>query len=98
MDENKDDVLITDIIRKVREELKNLELEKSVVMSSLKDVGSQIRNIDKKEMELRTRIQKLVKQESELSRKRVKLEKRLGDVKKKLVKVTEAQKSISQAF
>jgi len=92
------DVLITDIIRKVKEELKNLEIEKSVVMGSLKDVSIQIRDIDKREMELRSRIQTLVKKESDLSRKRVKLEKRLGDIKKKLTKVTEAQKSISQAF
>jgi chromosome segregation ATPase len=94
----KNDVLITDIIKKVREELKNLEIEKNVVMSSLKDVGGQIRTIDKKEMQLRAKIESLVKREADMSKRKVKLEKKLESIRKKLSKLSEAQKSISQAF
>ncbi len=93
-----DKILITDIIKKVRGEIKNLEIEKNVISGSLKELNAQIRDLYNMEKKTRSKIESLMKKETELSQKRAELEKRLVDIKKKISKLSEAQKSISEAF
>ncbi len=93
-----DEVLITDILRKVNEELKNLEMEKRVVADLIKQVRIQIRRLDRREAKLRADIAGLVQRESDLSGRKVRLEKRLESTRKKAEKIMAAKKSLSEAF
>lgn len=93
-----DELLLTDIFRKVTEELKNLEMEKKVINDLIKQVRRQIRSLDRREAKLRLDIVALVHRESQLSGRKVALEKRLETTRKKFEKITAAKKSLSEAF
>jgi len=93
-----EEVLLTDILKKVNDELKNLEMEKKVINDLIKQVRRQIKTLDRKEARLRSQIAGLVQKESELSGRKVDLEKQLEKARKKFQKIYEAKKSLSEAF
>jgi len=93
-----DDVLITDIFRKLTEELNNLETEKKVINDLIKQTRRQIKSLDRREAKLRANISALVQKESQLSSRKMTLENKLEATRKKLQKVAVARKSLSEAF
>jgi len=93
-----DEVLLTDILKKVNEEMKNLETERKVINDLIKQVRKQINSLDKKEAKLRSEISSLIQREAELSGRKVELEKKLEATRKKFEKIAAARKSLSEAF
>ena len=93
-----DEVLITDIFMKVTKELENLESEKRALSTMLDDVRVQIKSLDQKESEMRSEISQLMQSEVGLSKKKLELEKNMEKTRKRLQKMSEARKSISEAF
>lgn len=93
-----DEVLLTDILKKVNEEMKNLETERKVINDLIKQVRGQINSLDKKEAKLRSEISSLIQREAELSGRKVELEKNLEATRKKFEKIAAASKSLSEAF
>lgn len=93
-----DDVLITDIFRKLTEELNNLETEKKVINDLINQTRRQIKSLDRREAKLRLNIAALVQKESQLSGRRTELEKKLERTRKKFEKIAAAKKSLSEAF
>jgi chromosome segregation ATPase len=93
-----DEVLLTDIFRKVTEELKNLETEKKVINDLIKQTRKQIGSLDRREAKLRSDIAALVGKEADLSGRKLELEKKLETTRKKFEKIAAAKKSLSEAF
>jgi chromosome segregation ATPase len=94
----KNEILITDIFRKIMQELDNLETERNVLSNLIKELRKRLVLLDRRESKLRLKIAELVKKEAKLSKRKADLEKRLDKTRDRLKKMSEAKQSLSDAF
>lgn len=93
-----EEVLITDIFRKVTKDLENMETERKVLAGMLKDVRREMKSLDGREVRLRAKIAELSQREADLSRKKLGIEENLEKTRKRLQKMAEAKRSFSESF
>jgi len=99
MDEKTDkEVTILDIIKSVRQELRQLRKERDGLDKSLKAIKFELKSIEDKEFGLRDRLTELISIESELNRKRMDFEKKMLRLKDKISKVSRINKELNDVW
>jgi chromosome segregation ATPase len=89
---------ILNIIKSVRQELRQLKKERTGLEKSLSVVRTELKMFEDKEFILRNRITELIKSEMELNKKRTAFEKRMFKLREKISKVKNINKELNDVW
>lgn len=92
----KEEVILTEAIKDIDQELKNLRIQRKRLETILKGIGEDITTTQSEESKLREQISILVGKEGMLDRKRNRLKERLNELSGKIEKVSKIKEELSE--